>query len=154
MKILMPAGNYYIGDLCYVIDYDWSKLCEHYFSNDAYGRTQDGMTFPYEDRKCFIGSTKYGDGSYYDNFGRQYGVDSGMIGIMLYALKDKDDGGGNVVFFDKEFYVDYFDGIFTFGDIVINTGEEDKDDDFYPEDDVFDDYPYESEMPEDEEDEL
>ena len=84
IKALLPAGKYFIGDFCNVLDaktYDevtkkivlknnvlMSHMCEI-----------DG-------KKIVYSNTTYGDGMYKDNQGRKYAVDSGIISIVPYEL--------------------------------------------------------------------
>ena len=82
---------------------------------------KDGC-FEYNGEKCYTAGTACGDGCYYDNFDREYGVDSGLIAIMPIDVCDGDYIiGGNIVTFGKDFDVYSCDGVFTFGDIVVNT---------------------------------
>ena len=75
----LPAGEYYMGDPCYVIDEDlWDKFCDVYFQGEG--------VFEFEGHQVFAVSTAYGDGSYTDNLGNEYGVDAGMIGLIPLAL--------------------------------------------------------------------
>ena len=78
---MMIAGQYYVGDLCYVMtDEEWDQVC--------------GVTI--KDHKCLEGEfnlpdgrrfamygTMWGDGCYHDQFGKEYCVDSGTIGCIL-----------------------------------------------------------------------
>lgn len=135
----LPAGTYYVGDLCYVInDDDWSDFCDRSFP-DAYTEvigiqeTNEGINY------ANFG-TKYGDGVYTDYHGRRYAVDSGSIGcIPVCALGDKYDlekvkSLGNIISFDEPFDVYYEEstGTIQFGEVEIMTGEyeeyEDEDD--------------------------
>lgn len=122
--MIFPAGNYFIGDLCYLsTDFikDWNLFLEHtnYLTN--YQGTFDS-------RYCGGDSTYYGDGTYYDYEGNEYCVDSGSIGIM--QIKDSDDQEslknlGRVCFFEKDFQVKFNNGVFKFGNITINTKSDD-----------------------------
>ena len=38
----MPAGRYYIGDLCYVMHPEWQECCELFFPPGAPGRGVEG----------------------------------------------------------------------------------------------------------------
>ena len=39
MKVTFPAGKYYIGDPCYVIDDDkWSQVCDQIFKDGSESR--------------------------------------------------------------------------------------------------------------------
>jgi hypothetical protein len=70
--------------------------------------------------------TKYGDGTYLDNMGREYGVDAGIIGLVPYELFKA--VGGELM--DRMHYVVEFkasamctdnDGDMRFGKYHINT---------------------------------
>lgn len=70
----MPAGRYWVGDLCYVLDAeDWSQLPH---PGDGLFELPDGRTVAKF-------STVHGDGTYGDDFGNEYAVDSGTIGCIL-----------------------------------------------------------------------
>jgi len=93
----------------------------------------------------WAGSTAHGDGTYNDQFGNEYPVDAGLIGIMPIEMCDFgdirwengnwiDEQGltypdgknfefkpGNVVTFETGFPVYYMDGVFEFGNIIIDT---------------------------------
>lgn len=123
-----PAGQYYIGDLCYTLHPEWRELCNLMFptTNDM----QEGE-FTVQGKRLFLASTAYGDGCYLDNFDRQYAVDSGTLGII--AVKDIDPSelkhltDGNVIDFNRDFTVTAEGGIFNFGDIYINTASFEED---------------------------
>jgi len=82
--------DYYVGDLCYVLNDDtWRKICQYMFPEDggeAYGlfKLDDG-------RSVYIYRTAHGDGCYPDMDGNEYGVDSGTIGCMLADEVDEPD---------------------------------------------------------------
>jgi len=123
------AGKYYIGDLCYIFGDSWSDIsgkgCEE--------------PFLYDKKKVLIGSTAYGDGAYKDNAGREYFVDSGTLGIAPVSLLKKDgkhteksviaSEGMHIVKFDKDFNVSVWNGVFEFGDLRIDTENEEDDED-------------------------
>ena len=126
----LPAGTYYVGDLCYVVpDADWPEFCDRMFpGDDSY------VIGVFEDREGINYAsfgTKYGDGEYVDNRGARYGVDSGSIGcIPLCALPADLNLAevlrlGNIVDLDKAFEVGYDDetGAITFGHLEIVTGD-------------------------------
>lgn len=132
---MMPAGKYYVGDLCYVLHAEWDEVCGLFFA----GRTDHGCNegeFNLKDGRrfaCF--NTAYGDGCYYDNSGRDYSVDAGSIGCIL--LDDIDMlnesnflTGGNIVDFDRPFKTDSEDGVIKFGTVEIDTDPVDEDEDF------------------------
>jgi len=118
---MMPPGTYYIGDLCYVMHNEWGEFCE---SLDDGERVVNGKLIASL-------STMYGDGSYYDQFGNEYGVDAGLIGCIKVEDIEKDDQNrvedGHVHVFDSPFQVYSVDGFLHFGNVVINTGDEDED---------------------------
>ena len=127
------AGKYYIGDPCYVVpDEEWDGILEHtqFFGCNgvgAWGGEWKGF-------RMFSGSTAFGDGCYTDNQGRVYGVDAGMIGIVPFEYLDKNGvsgNGGQVIEFEHDFDVNLIEGVFYFGNIVIDTlGSEEDDDDY------------------------
>ena len=105
---IMPAGEYFIGDLCYVLDSRWGEVCDKIIDGDEVleGRFElrDGLEFA-------VFSTCFGDGVYEDGAGNEYGVDSGSIGCVkvedIDASCSKKDLHqiGRVVRFDTPFIV-------------------------------------------------
>jgi hypothetical protein len=90
----LPAGSYYVGDICYVLD-------DEDLVDDA-----DGF---YTDGTHVFGSflTAGGDGYFTDTLGHGYGVDAGNISIVPLAIIDekhkKSVGLGHVFTFANEF---------------------------------------------------
>lgn len=129
---MMPAGRYFIGDLCYVMHPQWDEFCQLTFS----GNSLEGGEFQLSNGVRFASlSTAYGDGCYQDETGGSYPVDAGLIGCI--RIEDIGDAKGNldlgnIVVFDKDFEVFADNGVLHFGHIVINTGdnpdEEEQDD--------------------------
>ena len=135
---MLPAGKYYVGDLCYVMHQEWDEVCSLFFK----GRNDHGCNegiFKLKDGRQFVSyNTKYGDGGYYDQFGNEYGVDAGLIGCI--ALKDIDltmdensTDGGQIIEFKHDFTVqgrqdgtsrNDWDGVIKIGHIVIETDPE------------------------------
>jgi hypothetical protein len=78
---MMPAGKYYVGDLCYVMtDGEWEEFCSLTIKNN---QCLDGE-FQFKDGRRFATyGTKWGDGEYYDQYGHTYSVDAGLIGCIL-----------------------------------------------------------------------
>ena len=66
----MPAGRYYVGDLCYVMHDVWDEVCDLVFPYD--GRGVYGKFKLKDGREFAVYSTAYGDGTYYDGMGRKY----------------------------------------------------------------------------------
>jgi hypothetical protein len=133
----MPATEpvrYWVGDLCYVMHSEWNEVCDQ--------TPFDNSTFEFElsdGRKYLLFSTAYGDGTYNDQYGNPYGVDSGTIGaILLDDINDPElervleSGLGNVYEFPgilDEFDCSYDDGLIQIGHVQIATGYEDEEDD-------------------------
>ena len=129
-KTMMPAGTYYIGDLCYVMDTEWDDVCALTIVDGhcIYGK----FTLP-DGREFAMFSTKYGDGEYRASNGARLGVDSGSIGCIRLIDTDMDtvqknytqtlDELGTVVTFDKPFSVmgNRNTGRIRFGHITIRT---------------------------------
>ena len=86
--------TYFVGDLCYVLsDTEWDTLCaqvplrsemlEQIDSEDGYDcEFWLDAENPIDPRSFICFSTAYGDGSYFDNKGRRYTVDSGSLGLI------------------------------------------------------------------------
>jgi hypothetical protein len=68
----MPAGRYWVGDLCYVLRDVWDCVC----------LLGDGAHVLPDGRRVVVFSTVHGDGTYNDEHGREYPVDSGIIGCV------------------------------------------------------------------------
>ena len=100
---VLPAGRYYVGDLCYVLGDRWDEVCSRVINGD---NCRDGV-FTLEDGTQFaMMTTCYGDGQYEDNIGRRYSVDSGSIGCVLASKCDSDSySGGQVIDFTQPFMV-------------------------------------------------
>jgi hypothetical protein len=135
----LPAGKYYIGDPCYVFaDATWQKLL------DDVDDFLDGEIKHVSGFDLWAHSTAWGDGTYADQNGIEYGVDSGSLGAVPIGMVDNVDGleHGTVMDFPNGLTVEYDNGTFWFGSIVIKTDDADEDEfeDAYdgdPEDDRF-----------------
>lgn len=143
----MPAGKYYVGDLCYVMHEEWDEVCGLFFA----GRNDHGCNegeFQLKDGRRFVSyNTKWGDGGYRDQYGKEYSVDAGLIGCI--RMDDISDGerdhvdGGHVVVFTHDFECSggrngrthgEWDGVIRIGHLEINTdpsGDEYYDEDEY-----------------------
>ena len=72
-KVQMVAGEYYVGDPCYVMD-EASFL--------GFNKITDIYDFLVSsDRRAVSFPTIRGDGIFYDNFGNRYLVDSGSLSV-------------------------------------------------------------------------
>ena len=123
---MMPAGKYYVGDLCYVMDgNEWNEFCETSLPSRQ-SSAWDGE-FQFKDGRRFATySTKWGDGTYYDEIGHSYSVDAGLIGCILVSdiKANKYDNlldVGAILEFDEDFETGEHEGKIQFGYIVIDT---------------------------------
>lgn len=129
--VLMPPGDYWLGDPCYFVPNDdwmtWLHAADYENQNNL---------FAYLHAYPVLGfHTKYGDGEYRGTDGFRYGVDAGLIGLTPVALNDDpyksygpDAKLGTKVHFDKPTLCENEDGLMTFGDLVIDTGDWELDD--------------------------
>jgi hypothetical protein len=135
-----PAGTYYIGDLCYVMqDGLWDEWLELTSVRDSQGNVQSYEDGIYKFRGFNVGwhGTNYGDGVYLSDRMANISktnvvpVDSGTIGIIpLKALsewlshEEMDEvmsGSLNLVHrFDHDFHVELSVNM-QFGNLIINT---------------------------------
>lgn len=123
------SETYYIGDLCYVMHDCWSEVCDLTFFDNSEHEFQlaDG-------RKFILFTTAYGDGTYTDQYGNQYGVDAGVIGAIKTA--DIRDTGpyeelGTIHTFSREITKEdcfYEEGLIDIFGVRIDTGDSDYDD--------------------------
>jgi hypothetical protein len=123
----MPAGRYYIGDLCYVMHDEWDEACALFFPSYESGRGVEGE-FQLRDGRCFASfGTAWGDGEYYNNMGTSHCVDSGSIGCIRVAdIRDDTYGNleslGSIVEFKEPFEVEKVGrGLLKFGHVEIET---------------------------------
>lgn len=131
MKKTLPAGKYWIGDPCYVLDkrdtptenFRWDQFVDFCFDGDPTGRKNEGIVDHQGITFAFFG-TEYGDGCYPDNLGNHYGVDAGMIGCIPVDNIEV-NSLGTVHTFDKDFDCEYDNGTIRFGHVTIKTGGED-----------------------------
>jgi len=121
---MMPAGKYYIGDLCYVMDTkEWREICDIIIKEP---RILDGEFELPDGRKFAIYGTAHGDGEYYDQYGHTYSVDAGSIGCILMSdiRANKYDNIldlGAVQEFAEPFETGSHKGELEFGHVVIDT---------------------------------
>ena len=139
----MPAGTYYIGDLCYIFhgDKEWDEVCQLTTS----GHTCIEGVFTLKDGRVFsMYNTAYGDGTYGSSLGATFSVDSGSIGCILmsdidFTDSENDTSGGFVMTFENDFSTQSESGTISFGELSIYTdpdpADEDEDEDQYGFDD-------------------
>ena len=121
---MMPAGKYYIGDLCYVMDTEeWRELCNIIIKGP---RILDGEFELPDGRRFAIYSTAHGDGEYYDQYGHTYSVDAGSIGCILMSdirARKYDNllDLGAILEFTEPFETGTHKGQLEFGHVLIDT---------------------------------
>lgn len=126
-RIVVPAGDYYIGDPCY------------FFTHDDWGGVVSGL-LDGQQSECPNGlpvigfGTKWGDGAYRGSDGFTYGVDAGMIGLVSVDGVTSADIGASCrrVTFDEPQECWGDDGVLHFGPVTIDTKDEDDEDDECP----------------------
>lgn len=127
---MMPAGVYYVGDLCYVMDDDeWDEFCSLTIQgNDCI----DGEFTMKDGRRFATYGTKFGDGEYRDQFGNSYSVDAGLIGCIRFEdIKTVKYGGysklGKIIEFKNDFVTaggrrnGNWNGVIQIGNLEIET---------------------------------
>ncbi len=119
----MPAGRYYVGDLCYVMNEEWHEACGIVIKDECVANGEFVLS---DGRRFALYGTLYGDGIYSSNIGTQHSVDSGCIGCM----KVVDIRGpinsmlGAVIDFEEMFHTGCDEyGTIHFGHIQIQTGD-------------------------------
>jgi len=122
---MMKAGTYYVGDLCYVLHDEWDEVCQLTINGN---RAIGGEFNPKDGRRFAMYNTMYGDGTYTDQQGKEYWVDSGSIGCILMrdidlAQLDNNVQGGALYDFDQDFYTGEKDGYIMFHKISICTDD-------------------------------
>jgi len=131
---MMTKGEYWVGDLCYVLDNDWDEVCNLLFSkkNDPNQTMNKGEFQLQNGVKFAIYGTAWGDGVYLDQNGKCYSVDAGVIGCVkvsdLHKIGESVASGGHVHTFDNDFDTGYDSGTIFFGDLKIETDPPQNDD--------------------------
>lgn len=123
---MMQAGVYYVGDLCYVMHEQWDEVCSLLFSGRDDHNCNQGEFMLKDGTRFAMYNTAYGDGTYADQEGHSYGVDSGSIGCILAEDIDFDHtdnfvGNGHDVIFKDHFYTSYRNGKILIGHLAIDT---------------------------------
>ena len=129
---MMKAGTYYIGDLCYVMHPEWDEFCSLTINGN---NVLDGEFNLKDGRRFATFTTKYGDGTYFDEQGYEYPVDAGLIGCI--NVKDitpselENLGSGRVIEFVQDFSTFSAGGVLRFGSVVIDTDPVEEEDEIY-----------------------
>lgn len=121
--ITMPAGKYYVGDLCYYLQEEWDEACSLFFKGrNDHGCNEGGFTLS-DGRNFVCFNTAWGDGEYEDGWGRKYGVDAGCIGVIQVPDSHNDFfDGGHIIEFRNAFECRKEGrGKLIFGNIAIDT---------------------------------
>ncbi len=126
---MMPAGRYYIGDLCYVLDKDWDEFCALTIKDHE---CLDGE-FTFKDGRRFATyGTAYGDGCYPNNISSfNLPVDAGLIGCVRVEDCEVDINMGIIVDFPEPFSTSEKEGVISFGHVHVDTACEDDEEDYY-----------------------
>lgn len=130
----MPAGKYYVGDLCYVMHDEWDECCGLFFKDRSDHSCNDGEFNLKDGRRFASFTTKWGDGEYRDQYGNRYGVDAGLIGCIRVEDIDLEHPenftrAGTIIEFKSDFSVSGgrndqgrdWDGVIRIGHVKIET---------------------------------
>jgi len=119
---MMKAGTYYIGDLCYVMHNRWDEFCSLTINGH---RVLDGEFNLADGTRFATFTTMYGDGTYRDELGTEYGVDAGLIGCIRVEDIAPEElvniVNGRVVEFVKDFTTFSSGGVISIGTVSIDT---------------------------------
>jgi hypothetical protein len=119
---MMKSGQYYIGDLCYVLNDRWDEFCSLTIVGD---RVLDGEFNLADGTRFATFTTRWGDGCYRDQQGREYGVDAGLIGCIavedIAATELANIKNGHIVEFVQPFSTWSAGGEIRIGNILIDT---------------------------------
>ena len=95
----LPAGKWWVGELCYVMHSEWTEFCDKTWPAD--GSEVEGIITLDDGRTCGYMRTAYGDGCY-DAIGHRgkflgdLGVDAGLIGCIRVADIDQANPENNL----------------------------------------------------------
>ncbi len=119
---MMPAGTYYIGDLCYVLSDRWDDFCQR---TCAGPRVLSGEFNLADGTRFATFTTRWGDGCYQDQQGHDYPVDAGLIGCVrvqdIAATELSGLASGRVIEFAQDFVTSTDQGRIRFGTVEIDT---------------------------------
>ena len=107
----LPAGRYYIGDLCYAL--------KRSVYMDVFGGNGNGYLsghYKMDDGEFLVDRTAWGDGSYFGSNNYAYGVDAAIIGIANISIccPEKDVYGGTLHTFTEPVKCSFKNGRFEF----------------------------------------
>ena len=126
---MMPAGKYYVGDLCYVMHPEWDEVCNLFFADRTDHGCNEGEFTLADGRRFACFNTAYGDGEYFSNMGTSHSVDAGSIGcILLNDIRDDTYADlsslGAIIDFPEPFETGTDGSTLTFGKVTIETAPE------------------------------
>ena len=126
---MMNPGQYYVGDLCYVLEDRWDEVCNIICQINENNSLKEGEFSLPDGTKFAVYSTKWGDGVYRDQLGKEYPVDAGIIGCV--AVKDimAEDQNvglelGHVFDFKFDFNTAKDESVIRFAQVLIDTDPE------------------------------
>ena len=154
--IIKSNKGFYVGDPCYVL----SDEIYHHFWGDVCNWEDGVHSIPNTEYKFAVNGTAYGDGEYFDDYGRAYGVDSGTLSVIpLELIEDIENAKDSGYVTEKPGIVDicFYNGRFTvdFGyeKFTIDTNDCDGEEDFDDWDEDEEHWGYEDEEDEENEEE-
>jgi hypothetical protein len=123
MADVLPPGNYYVGDLCYVFDDKrWDQMCDAMGHKDCTIETDndaDCYKMP-DDGMVFYMLRTDADGTYEDTDGYSYPVDSASLGCVHEKYIQRMAKCGRIIEFPEPFTCSIDDeGSFSFGGLVV-----------------------------------
>jgi len=123
----MPAGKYWVGDLCYVMENHWDEVCLVTVED---GECLEGEFSLASDVRFAMYRRAHDDMGYLQKNDYEYSVDSGTIGCV--RVEDIDDPRaeyerGSAHEFSEDFETGSEGGVVRFGDVSVNTNSYVKD---------------------------
>ena len=105
----LPAGRYYIGDLCYALK---DTIYQGVFGDTGYAPGHYKIVAG----EFLVDRTAYGDGSFMGSNDFAYGVDAGIIGIASMSVCNSEEHvyGGTLHTFTEPVECVFTSGLFTF----------------------------------------
>jgi hypothetical protein len=119
-EVTLPPGDYVIGDPCYQLnDEQWDEVLD---TSDHFHNPVGTFTLNNGGKGFTVAfTTPFGDGLYADVDDRDYGVDSGTIGIIPVDQVDNlDDGCAHIVTFTSPFTCRMIKHTMMFGHVEID----------------------------------
>lgn len=140
--VSVPAGDYVVGDPCYVLHQWWDKFLDNM---DPIKNTSTFEIAPGLEITCVYFDTAYGDGCWEGSDSHMYAADAGMLGLVPAIVLEYGEAAptwyNRLVTFDTDFTA-WHDGVgrMDFDGIRINTNDDDSEDEPQEWDDEDEDY--------------